>query len=114
MRAPRSAGKVSELRTSGNSEAALTPRPQRAEMIQVMRTLTHSTRRSTMKIPREYARSSGVDSAALNGEFAGRGGGGKGVNPLEPWQLPPQKVLRGVLVYSQIKPRLCTIVTHPQ
>jgi hypothetical protein len=68
---------------------------------------TRDNRRATRgKFPPECARALSLDELP-------RGGGGVGAGgsvALELWQLPKQKVCRGVVVCGQVKQRLCTVI----
>ena len=86
----------------------MNPPAQPTDMNHIMARFTN--RRSGKTLPRENARAGFVDHTfSADGDFAARGGGGGGA-AMEAWRLPPRKVWRGVVVYGQVKRRLCTIV----
>ena len=72
--------------------------------------LNGRSRRSRLGLPREYSRSVGGDELFGDAAAGGRGGSG-GNGGMEAWRLPRPRVVRGVVVYGQVKQRLCAVVS---
>jgi len=101
---------LNEWRSGHSDYCRLTSLRESVEIYGIMIPLTSRSRRSRLGLPREYSRSVGGDELFGNAAPGARGGSG-GDGGMEAWRLPRPRVVRGIVVYGQVKQRLCAVVS---